>query len=42
MPPLVLDAILSVLLGLLIAAVFGSVIRLFYWVVGWPWREGRR
>jgi hypothetical protein len=35
---LVLDAILSALLGLLIAAVFASIIRLFYWIVGWPWR----
>ena len=33
---LVVDAILSALLGLLIAAVVAGVIRLFYWLVGWP------
>jgi hypothetical protein len=35
---LVGDLLLSALLGLLIAAVFGCVIRLFYWIAGWPWR----
>jgi hypothetical protein len=33
---LAVDAILSALLGLLIAAVVASVVRLFCRVVGWP------
>ena len=33
---LVVDTILSALLGLLIAVVVAGVIRLFYWLVGWP------
>ena len=33
---LAVDAILSALLGLLIAAIVASVVGLFCWIAGWP------